>query len=648
MRSTHPRKWPSMSTPPVRFTTSISVHRSSTSTAKFISNHPILPLFNKAKHHHHLDLKALHAYTITSGLISDPFAASRVIELCLRSSSPNLDYATTVFHSIACADVYTWNAMIAGHIAHSSPESCVAYYFLMRRSLAPPNNYTFALLIKACTLAGVAIGVAREAHGQVFKCGAEDWLVVKNSLLSMYCNLGLLDDAYELFKKSFDLDVVSWNTMISAFGKNGDFRSARKAFDEMPERSLVSWSAVIDGYVRSGDACEALRLFRRMQEERMKPDSVVLVSVLKACAQLGALAQGRWIHAYIDRNELCEDGNVILWTALVDMYCKCGCIDVARQVFDCIRDVRDVVLWNSMIGGLAMNGCGADALELFRRMKEQELRPNETTFIEVLCACAHNGLVEEGIEIFESMKSYGCEPQREHYGCLVDVLARSGRLREAEQVLVNMPMEPQASQWGALMSACRTHNNIDVGERAGRRSIMLEPHDGGRYVLLANMYANVGRWKEASNTRRAMEAKGVNKEMGCSFIEWEGIVHEFKVGDMRHDQTRQIYAMLEEMERKLEMIGYVKDASQLVVDVSDKEEKGMALAYHSERLAIAFGMINMANGLPIRIVKNLRVCRDCHEYTKLVSKVYQRELIVRDRNRFHRFVDGQCSCKDFW
>ncbi|XP_072957396.1 putative pentatricopeptide repeat-containing protein At5g40405 [Typha angustifolia] len=585
----------------------------------------------------------LLAYAITSGHLHDPFAASRVVQFLL--STGHLQCATSLFSSLAQPDAYTWNAMVAFHADRRMPDSAVAFYFRMRASASPPSVYTFALVVKACVLGGGVRG--EEVHGQVIKCGAEEFLVVKNSLLSMYSILGLLEDARSLFDKSSNLDTISWNTLISAYGKNGDLGTARELFDEMPERNLVSWSAMIDGYVKNGDFVKALRLFGEMQGERLRPDVVTLVSILKACAQLGALDQGKWVHLYVRRNGIGREGNVVLETALVDMYCKCGCIHEALEVFDGVSS-EDVVLWNAMIGGLAMHGHGERALELFQRMQEKGLVPNEATFVGVLCACSHAGRVDDGKEIFESMKGYGVTPQREHYGCLADLLGRAGQVEEAEELLLDMPMEPHAAQWGALMSACRTYNKIEVGERVGKRLIALEPDDGGRYVLLANLYAANGRWEDVRDVRRAMEEKGVSKETGCSYIEWNGTVYEFIVGDKSHPQSREIYALLGEIEKKLEGIGYIKDTSQVLVDMDNEEEKGNVLSYHSEKLAMAFGIINISHELPIRIVKNLRVCRDCHTHAKLVSKVYGREIIVRDRHRFHKFREGLCSCNDYW
>ncbi|XP_066318614.1 pentatricopeptide repeat-containing protein At2g29760, chloroplastic-like [Miscanthus floridulus] len=550
------------------------------------------------------------------------------------------------------------------HAALSSrgaPAAAALALFSHIRAATLPTPYTFSLLAslaaasssRSPTLSADVcdrLAAAGLAHAQALKCGALAHPVVTNCLLKLYCALGMLPDARRVFDTSGPtaLDAVPWNTMVSGYGKCGNLEAARDVFVRMPDRGLVSWSAMIDACVRAGEFSEALRVFDQMKGNGFRPDTVVLVSVLKACAHLGALERGRWVHRFLKAEGLGgRPGNVMLETALVDMYCKCGCMNESWWVFDGVQS-HDVVLWNAMIGGLAMNGHGKRALELFRRMLDKGFVPNESTFVVVLCACTHTGRVDEGKDVFRSMRDHGIEPRREHYGCLADLLGRAGLLEEAEAVLLDMPMEPQASQWGALMSSCLLHNNVGVGERVGKKLIELEPDDGGRYVVLFNLYAVNGLWEDAKALRKMMEERGAKKETGLSFIEWNGLVHEFRSGDTRHPQTRLIYALLEDMEQRLQLIGYVKDTSQVLMDMDDEEDKGNTLSYHSERLALAFGILNIPHDMPIRIVKNLRVCCDCHDHAKFVSKLYQREIIVRDRHRFHLFRGGVCSCNDFW
>ncbi|XP_058090782.1 pentatricopeptide repeat-containing protein At5g48910-like isoform X2 [Magnolia sinica] len=461
----------------------------------------------------------------------------------------------------------------------------------------------------------------------------------------MYTNCGSVDFACRLFDKMFDFNVVSCNAMMSGYLKVGDLGSARSLFDKMPERDLVSWSTVIAGCVQLGDIKKALELFTEMQDLRIRADEVILASLLSASAQMGALYRGKWFHAYIYRSNVKLD--VVLSTSLIDMYSKCGGVDIALRVFR-LMPKKDTLAWNAIITGLAMNGCGEKSLGVFLEMQSEGKRPDDVTFIGVLCACSHAGLLDEGFRYFECMtRDYRINPRIEHYGCMVDLLGRAGLLEDAQDFISRMPVEPNAAIWGALLGGCIIHGNVELGECVGRLLIELEPHHSGRYVLLSNLYANANRWDDARNIREMMKEKGVQKIPGQSTIEAMGAVHEFVMGDRSHPQTKEIYHMLDEMAKQLTLAGYTPDTSKVLFNL-DEEDKENALGYHSEKLAIAFGLINLGPNTPIRIVKNLRVCVDCHSVTKLISKIYGRKIIVRDRNRFHHFQEGYCSCKDYW
>ncbi|CAN6455473.1 unnamed protein product [Victoria cruziana] len=568
------------------------------------------------------------AITALVCLIRDTFAASRVINLYIKSESGDLRQCRRVFGSINNRDVYSWNLMIRAHVEHCSPDPAVQLYFEMVADSLSPNIYTYALLLKGCILSR-RIDLGELVHGQILKNGAENVTIVQNSLMQVYCITDRVEDAYRLFTDCTCTDVISWNTLIGGYSSVGEVEKAHQLFEKMPEKNLISWSAIIDGYVKNGKFMGGLDLFREMQFMGVKPDQVTLTSVLCACANLGALYQGKWVHSYIGK---CKMGlNVILGTALVDMYAKCGLIDTAYELFSEMME-KDVVLWNAMIGGLAIHGHGREALELFARMRSSGVMPNEMTFMNILCACNHAGLVDEGKKYFDCMqKEYTIKPRLEHYGCLADMLGRAGYLEEAEEVIRNMPVKAQASHWGALMSACKTHNNTVVGERIGKHLIELEPEDGGRYVVLSNAYAAAGRWKDAYDVRQMMQEKGVRKDPGCSFVEWNGVIHEFIAGDKKHPDTRAIYNMLDYMELKLKDAGYVPDTSQVLMDIDDGEL-----------------VLSQPPNFPIRVVKNLRVCKDCHSVMKFVSKVFYRKIVVRDKNRFHTFENGTCSCMDYW
>lgn len=433
--------------------------------------------------------------------------------------------------------------------------------------------------------------------------------------------------------------------MISGYARTGDMSKARELFDEMPERNVISWSAVIAGYVQVGLSKDALGVFALMQAGPDRPNEATLVSVLGACAHLGALEQGKWVHGYLK-----SDGmrlNVFVGTALIDMYGKCGEIDLGLEVFSEMEE-RNLLAWTTMIKGLAMHGRGSEALDLFASMVEAGVMPDDITFIGALCACTHAGLVDEGRRIFNSMgEVYGITPKIEHYGCMVDLLARVGLLEEARCLVEQMPMEPDVLIWGALMAGCRFHGDVKMAEYAVKHLIELEQDNGAVYVLLANIYTVSGRHGDAQKVRRLMKSEGMVKTPGCSSIEIRGTVHQFLVGDNSHPRTKEILAKWEEIERLTRLEGYVSNKSDVLLDI-EEEEKEEALARHSEKLAIAFGLISTNDGTVIHIVKNLRVCNDCHHVTKLISKVYNREIVVRDRTRFHHFKEGRCNCKDYW
>ena len=468
---------------------------------------------------------------------------------------------------------------------------------------------------------------------------------VSNFLVQMYASCGLIDSAELVFDRIPECDDASWNIMIGGYLKCGVFESARRMFEAMPNRDVVSWSVMINGYMQGSCFKEALCHFRDMMEEKIEPNESVLVNVLSACAHLGAMEQGKWIERYMERKNVRL--TVRLSTALIDMYSKCGSVERALEVFYRMKE-KNVLAWSAMINGLAINGQGKDALNLFSQMEVQGIKPNEVTFIGILNACSHSKLVDEGCHFFHSMTSvYGLKLNAHHYCCMVDLYGRAGMLNQAQAVIKGMLFQPNSAIWGALLNACRIHGDTELGEQVGRRLLELEPNHSGRYVLLSNIYAACGRWDRVAELRRMMRERHVSKTPGCSFIDLGDAIHEFVAGDNSHPQLEVIYAKLDEMSQELKVAGYKPDTGQVLLDM-DEEEKETTLYQHSEKLAIAFGLIKTDSGTTIRITKNLRVCTDCHSATKLISKIYNREIVVRDRCRFHHFRDGSCSCMDFW
>lgn len=470
-------------------------------------------------------------------------------------------------------------------------------------------------------------------------------LVSYNVMLGMYVANSNIKEARKVFDEMPMRDLVSMNTMIHGYAKTGDLVAAQEIFDRTSERDLLSWSSMISGYAQSRQSSNALRLFHEMQLANVVPDEAAMASVLSACGDTGALGMGRAMHRLIDKKRLNLD--LRLGTALVDMYAKCGDIETSRKIFIELNE-KDVLTWSAMILGLANHGHGKVAIDLFSDMISQGIQPNEITFVGVLSACGHIGLVTEGWAHFNSMEDvYGVMPKIEHYGCMVDLLGRAGQLEEAIGLIKDMPFEPDVVIWRALLNACRIHKNVELAEEATKNLVHLEPYVDGHYVLLSNIYAQANMWDGVSRIRKLLRRKCIKRIPGSSSIEVDNTVFEFVSGDESHPQSREISEMIDEMMNKLKMSGYCPITSMVLQDI-DEPLKESSLARHSEKLAIAFGLLSLPPKSTIRIFKNLRVCEDCHLAIKFVSLVYDRQLTVRDRNRFHHFSGGECSCKDYW
>jgi pentatricopeptide repeat protein len=402
---------------------------------------------------------------------------------------------------------------------------------------------------------------------------------------------------------------------------------------------------MIFGHVKCGEGHKALQLFQKMQHEGVQPDPATYVGVLNACANVVALEEGRRTHERIIQSR-CES-NVFVKSSLVDMYAKCGSMEDACRVFNTMP-AHDVVSWNAMIGGYAIHGHGKEALKQFEQMREEGVQPDDTTFVCLLSACSHSGLVDEGLRFYSSMSTvYMISVNLQHYTCMIDLLGRAGRLHEAENMVLAMPYKPQVAAWMALLGACRIHGNVEMGERAAKQVLELEPENAAGYVLLSNLYTATGNRDLSENIERQRKERSVKKHPGRTWIEVDNEVHTFVVDDQHHPQMIEIHAEFKRLSGLMHDAGYVPDTNFVLHDV-EEEEKVFHLCDHSEKLAIAFGLINSAPGTPLCIRKNLRVCRDCHTSTKFISKVLGRAIMVRDANRFHHFQDGECSCRDYW
>ncbi|KAL6294665.1 hypothetical protein ACE6H2_002807 [Prunus campanulata] len=614
------------------------------SSLRCIAKHPTISLVDSCTTLK--ELKQIHSQLLVNGLLNDPHLSGQFVATIAIRNPSNLGYSNEVLDQCENPTLFTFNSMIRAYSKSSTPSKSFHFYsrILQSRDNFLPDNYTFNFLVRTCAQL-LARETGPSVHAALTKRGFENDPHVQSGLIFMYAELGCLHSCHRVFGEIVEPDLVCQTAMVSACARCGDVGFARELFDEMPQRDPIAWNAMIAGYAQCGKSREALNLFHLMQMEGVRVNEVSMVSVLSACSHLGALDQGRWAHAYIERNKLRM--TVTLGTALIDMYAKCGNMNKAMEAFWGMKE-KNVYTWSSALGGLAMNGFGEKCLELFSLMNKEGVHPNEVTFVSVLRGCTVVGLVEEGRQHFDSMKKlYGLEPQLEHYGCIVDLYGRAGRLDEALNFINSMPMKPHAGAWGALLNASRMYKNMEIGELASRKIVELEAKNHGAYVLLSNIYADSKLWDGVSNVRQTMKAKGVRKLPGCSVLEVDGEVHEFLVGDKSHPRYNEIEAMLGEISRRLKLAGYVANTNPVLFDI-EEEEKEDALCKHSEKVAIAFGLISLKEGVPIRIVKNLRVCWDCHDVTKMISKLFNREIIVRDRNRFHHFQDGECSCKGYW
>lgn len=525
-----------------------------------------------------------------------------------------------------------------------TPNDSILLFYQLRKFSVLPDSFTCSFVLKACSqLLDLLHG--RIVHGYIEKLGFQSNLFLQNTIVHLYASCGAISDARLLFDKMSQRDVVTWNIMITQLVKRGDVDGAHELFVQMPERSVRSWTAMIAGFVQCGKPKEAIGTFTQMEEAGLKPNEVTVVAVLAACADLGALELGRRIHEYSNRSGFRR--NVRICNTLIDMYIKCGCLEAAHKSFEGMEE-RTIVSWSAMIQGLAILGQAEEALNFFSKMINDGIKPNGVTFIGLLHACSHMGLINEGRRFFTIMTTdYGIIPQIEHYGCMVDLLSRAGLLQEAHEFIINMPIKTNGVVWGALLGGCRVHKNIELAEEAIKHLLELDPLNDGYYVVLSNVYAGAKRWEDAARVRKLMRDKGVKKKPGWSSITVDGKIHEFVAGDETHPQSEEINQRWDKLLEEMRLKGYVPDTSVILLDI-EENEKEKFLYRHSEKLALVFGLMNTPAGTPIRIMKNLRVCEDCHAALKLISEIVSREIVVRDRNRFHCFRDGSCSCRDYW
>lgn len=506
--------------------------------------------------------------------------------------------------------------MIRGYAWNGPYEVAISLFYKMQQDHElVPDAYSFPFVLKACSaLSDIKAG--RDIHELALKTQWDTDKFVGAALIDMYAKCGCVEESRQVFDKILDRDAAVWNSMLTSYSHNGH-------------------------------AEECLLLSGEMASSGVRPTVPTLVTAISASADTSALPKGRELHGYGWRLGFESQDKVN--TALVDMYAKCGWLKVARDIFERLEDKKRVVSWNSMINGYARHGHANEALDLFKQMVEIEnARPDHITFVSVLSACNHGALLDEGRRIFYSMtRDYHIEPTVQHYTCLIDLLGHFNQLDEAYHLIMQMRVTPDSGVWGSLLNSCKVHKNLELGELALEKLIELEPDDAGNYVILSNLYAQAGRWEGVAKLRKLMTERGLKKSTACSWIEVKNKVHAFLSGDTSHSVCDEIYAELERLGGLMAEAGYVPNITPVFHDVED-DEKARMIQSHSERLAIAFGLISTPPGTKLLITKNIKVCEDCHVAIKYISKITNREIVIRDVNRYHHFKDGVCSCGDHW
>ncbi|KAK8480914.1 hypothetical protein V6N13_104550 [Hibiscus sabdariffa] len=567
--------------------------------------------------------KQTHQQALIFGYETDLFVSSALIDMY--SKCGHVRDARILFDQIPQPNIVSWTSMLTGYIQNNNPRQAL---LLFKELLIQESENDGEAANEHVLIDSVAIVSVLSACSRVPIKGASEGLH------------GMV------IKKGFDGDVAVENTLLDAYAKRGDVALSRKMFDAMVEKDDVSWNSMISVYAQNGMSNEALEVFYEMvRDNNVSYNIITLSSVLLACAHSGALQAGKCIHDQVIKMDL--ENNVIVGTCIIDMYCKCGRVEMARKAFNCMKE-KNVRSWTALIAGYGMHGRAKEALQVFYEMIRNGVRPNYITFVSVLSACSHAGMVQEGWDCFKAMKEeFKVEPGLEHYGCMVDLLGRAGYLNHAYNLIKEMKVTPDFVIWGSLLAACRMHKNVELAEISANKLFELDSYNCGYYVLLSNIYADAGRWKDVERMRLLIKDRGLVKSPGFSLVELKGRVHVFLVGDKEHPQHEKIYKHLEELNVKLQGVGYIPKLTSALYDV-DEEEKGLTLRVHSEKLAVVFAIMHTVPGATIHVIKNLRICWDCHTFINLISKIVDREIVVRDSKRFHHFKEGSCSCGDYW
>nr|XP_043606789.1 putative pentatricopeptide repeat-containing protein At5g52630 [Erigeron canadensis] len=569
--------------------------------------------------------KEVHGYVVKYGLEDDTSIGNSLCNLYSKCRG-NLDSAMKAFWRIEERNVISWTTVVSACGENGNAADGLGLFCAMLEEDVEPNEFILtSVLSLCCTMQAIDVGL--QVHSLSIKIGYQFNLPVANSTMYLYLKGGLYSEAKKLFYGLEKVSLVTWNAMIAGYAQMMD----------VAENSVV----------RSQNGAEALDIFLRLQRSGLKPDLFTMSSVLTVCSNLVALEQGEQIHAQTIKTGYLAD--VVVGTALVNMYSKCGSIKKASKAFVEMNS-RTLISWTSMITAFAQHGLARQALDLFNDMRLAGDRPNKVTFVGVLAACSHAGMVDEGLRYFEMMKSeYKITPIMDHYGCIIDMFVRLGRLEDAFDFVKKMEFEPNEFIWSLLVAGCRSHGNLELGFYAAEQLLSLNPKDPELYIMLLNMYVSAGKWKDVSRLRKIMKDEKITKPRDWSWISIKDKVYSFKQDDKSCYQCHEVHGLLGDLLEKSRNLGFEWKEN---LDIPENEEiedrePSFSRAHHSEKYAVVFGLLKIQKPSPIRVVKSMGMCSDCHSFIKFVSVLTEREIMVRDNKRLHRFVHGKCSCGDF-
>ncbi|CAN1846253.1 Pentatricopeptide repeat-containing protein At4g14050, mitochondrial [Linum perenne] len=550
-----------------------------------------------AKSHIPSSVKQLHPQIIKSGIDDCILLANSLVDAYGKCGL--VQDARQLFEEMPDRDQVSWASILTAHNQANLPASTLSIFpSMLSRDRLLPDHFVYATLVRSC--AGLcAIRQGKQVHAQFVVSPYNHDDVVKSSLVDLYAKCGLPFAARSVFDSIMVKSSISWTSVISGYARSGLKSEGMALLLSTPYRNLYAWTALISGLVQSGNTTDASLLFIEMRRDDIKiVDPLVVSTVVSACANLASLEFGKQVHGLVVA--LGFESCLFVDNALVDMYAKCSDLLAARRIFDAMI-WRDVVSWTSLIVGEAQHG-----------------------------------------------KAKGITPSLQHFTCLLDLFSRSGHLVEAENLTATMPFEPDEPTWVALLSACKKYGNKQVGVRIANRLLSLNPRDSSTYILLSNVYAGAGMWERVSMVRKLITTLEVKKEPGYSCISTGKERQVFYAGETFDPALKsEILQLLNELNEEMRRRGYVPDTSYVLMDM-EEQEKERQLFWHSERIAVAYGLLRAVPKTVIRIVKNLRVCGDCHNVLKHISSIVEREIIVRDATRYHHFSNGKCSCNDFW